>query len=264
MSVRSLTIACCLLMTSFLEAQVLIGPIAGPQASWVAFRNSDATQSLKQDLVWGYHAGIDVSFRVRDRFFLHLPFLYSLKGKALEGREDPLLSDRIRYHFIDLPITYAAEFDARAGRKQYKWFIGVGPHISYLLRGTGTVETPALHEFLIFETDYRLTFNDTPAQSATNELNVPEANRLQLGLNIAAGFVFEPVRYNKVMVMLRYEFGHSRLSRGEGTGSFEQVSDYESNFKIRNQGFRLSLAYLFDLKLDQRKRGKSTIDRKRL
>jgi len=132
------------------------------------------------------------------------------------------------------------------------------------LKGTCTLETPTLHEFLIYEIDYDLTFNDANTQSSPDQINVPDANRIQLGLNITAGVVFEPVRYQKVMVMLRYTFGHSRYSRADSDVVLEQVSDYEESFRVRNQGFRLSLAYLFDLRTDQRKRGKSTIDRRKL
>jgi len=86
---------------------------------------------------------------------------------------------------------------------------------------------------------------------------------LQLGLNISAGVVFEPIQYQKVMVTFRYEAGHSFYSR-EGTGVVPKATDYVDDLKVRNQGFRLSFAYLMDLKTEDRKKGKSTIKKKNM
>jgi hypothetical protein len=50
----------------------------------------------------------------------------------------------------------------------------------------------------------------------------------------------------------------------EGNGVFPITGDYTEVLQTRNQGFRLSLAYLLDLKVEDRKKGKSTIKKKRL
>jgi hypothetical protein len=93
-------------------------------------------------------------------------------------------------------------------------------------------------------------------------MSVEDANRLQLGLNLAAGAVFEPFGYQKIMFTIRYELGHSFLSR-TSNGVFADTY-HQDVLSSRNQGFRISLAYLVDLQVKDRKRGKSTIDRKRL
>jgi hypothetical protein len=62
------------------------------------------------------------------------------------------------------------------------------------------------------------------------------------------------------MFSIRYELGHSYLAKSDG----EFANTYFSEpLKSRNQGFRISLAYLYDLKTEERKKGKSTIDRRR-
>jgi hypothetical protein len=64
------------------------------------------------------------------------------------------------------------------------------------------------------------------------------------------------------MLTARYELGHSFYSR-TSNGTFKQTVEYEDIMQVRNQGLWISLAYLIDLKVDQRKRGKSTIDLKK-
>jgi hypothetical protein len=252
-----------LLTTQSICAQVLVGPVVGPQICWVAFGDKDDKGMYTQRPTYGFHAGANLSFRVHNQFFLHSSFLYSTKGKDLEGKDDPLMTNKERYQYLELPLTYTAEFITKTGRdKQFKWYLGIGPNISYWLSGKGSVTTEELSEILIEQVDYKFVFNKDDGEVAENEMNVAEANRIQLGLNVAAGLAFEPLGYHKVMVTARYEFGHSYFSR-DGNGTIAQDSAFENNFKIVNRGFRLSFAYLIDLKTEERKKGKSTIDRRR-
>jgi hypothetical protein len=63
-------------------------------------------------------------------------------------------------------------------------------------------------------------------------------------------------------VNLRYELGHSFFS-ATSNGIFKGTY-YQDELRSRNQGIRLSVAYLVDLRTETRKKGKSTIKRKRL
>jgi hypothetical protein len=74
---------------------------------------------------------------------------------------------------------------------------------------------------------------------------------------VAAGFVFEPMGYQKFLLLFRYELGHSFMSRTTN-GVFEPVF-YQDDMRIRNHGLRISLSYLIDTKIAERKKGKSTI-----
>ena len=163
-----------------------------------------------------------------------------------------------------MPLAYTAEFISKVGNgKQFKWYLGIGPNLSYLLKGTGSLETSELGEILVHRINYKMAFKKDAAEVADNEMTVKEPNRLQLGLNLSSGLAFEPLGLGKIMVSLRYEFGHSFFSR-DGQGIVRQSTDYIDDLKVRNQGFRLSFAYLIDLKTDEKKRGKSTIKKKNM
>jgi hypothetical protein len=250
-------------MTSFSHAQILVGPVFGGQYSWVSFGDKDDKDLYNVKPVWGYHAGASVSFLVRKRFFLHTSVLYSTKGKIIEGKQDPMLRNEVTYQYIDMPILYTVDFKARIGKgKEFKYYIGAGPNISYWLGGKGKINSADLNEALIFGRTYDIVFDKAADETQENEMTIADPNRIQLGLNLAAGAVFEPFGYQKIMVTLRYELGHSFFSK-TSNGVFADTY-YQDVLRSRNQGFRLSVAYLIDLQTADRKKGKSTIDRKKL
>jgi hypothetical protein len=251
---------------SFCEAQVYVGPVAGGQLSWTKFDNADLYDSYDIKPILGYHAGANISLKVRNRFFLHTSFLFSTKGRRLEGKQDPLLTNRVRYNYIDVPMIYAVDFRGRLGNgKEFKFYFGIGPNVSYWLGGKGKLYNSDLEEnadFASRDLAYDIVYGKKLPELASNEMNVAAPNRIQLGLNVASGLVFEPRPDQRILLMLRYELTHSFLS-GESNGIFS-ATYYEDVLQSRNKGIRLSASYLIDLKIENRKRGKSTIKQKRL
>ena len=258
MVIRTLFFVLAVSIFSSASAQILIGPTAGPNFSWISFDDKDLNDVYTVSPITGFHAGVALSFRVQKRFFLHTSFLYSTKGKILKTDKDVLFRNEVRYKYIEVPLIYTMEFKGNfGGTKQYKWYFGAGPTISYWLGGRGKFSSSDLSEVGIGELDYRVAFGKDQYTVAEDEMGVMEPNRIQLGLTVATGFVFEPMGYQKIMLLLRYEIGHSFLSR-TSDGYFQPVL-YSDEMRIRNQGFRISLSYLIDLKTEQRKKGKSTI-----
>jgi hypothetical protein len=250
----------------FCHAQVYIGPMAGGQLSWTKFDDKEFYDSYDIKPVWGYHAGMNVSMKVRNRFFLHTSLLYSTKGRRIEGVDDALLTNKVKYNFIEIPIIYAVDFRAHLGSgKEFKYYIGLGPNISYWLGGKGKIYNSDLDEnadYASRDLEYRIAFRQASDELNAKEMNVAEPNRIQLGLNIATGLVLEPHAGRRILVLLRYEVGHSFLSR-ESNGTFVPTY-YQDVLQSRNQGLRLSVSYMVDLRTEDRKRGKSTIKQKRM
>jgi hypothetical protein len=259
--VRLLLIFLFLGFTEVSFAQVLIGPSVGINYSWTTFDDKDNKALYKVTPVIGYHAGFNFSFRVRKRFFLHSSLIYSTKGKLVEGRpnSDPDLRNKVVYKYIELPILYTVEFKMKAkDNREFKVYLGAGPNLSYWLGGRGTFYNGEIGEEIYEgERKYKIAFGKNFEETDKSHMGVKEANRLQLGLNLSAGFVFEPIQHQEFMLTFRYELGHSFLSR-TSDGTFGNILTYQDDLQTRNQGFRISLAYLIDLKTDQRKRGKST------
>ena len=210
----------------------------------------------------GFHVGGHLAFKVRNRFFLHTSLLYATKGRVLNGKLDGLLKNSARYNYIDMPINYTVDFRGKIGKsKEFKYFLGIGPNISYWLGGRGKLYNSELEEDNVGELSYKIKFNKTEGEQAPDEMRVEEPNRLQLGLNLMAGIVFEPWYKQRFMFSVRYELGHTYLAKSDGNFLGTYFSD---PLKSRNQGFRISLSYLVDLKTEDRKKGKSTIDKRKL
>jgi hypothetical protein len=245
------------------NAQILIGPIAGGNLSWTRFDERETRESLKVRPLIGYHAGFNISFRAGKRFFLHSSFVYSRKGKLVKSELDPLLSNRAIYNHFDIPILYTAEFKSTIGsNKAFKWYLGVGPNLSYWINGKGTLASSDIKENGIDKISYTVEFKKTYEDATDTEMVLAEPNRVQLGFNLAAGTSFEPVGGHRIMLMLRYEVGQTFL--GKTNGLFPITVDYSDVLRATNNGIRISVAYLFDLKIDQRKKGKSTINKRKL
>lgn len=247
-----------------MSAQILIGPVAGAQYSWTSFDDKDNKDLYKVKPVAGFHAGFGLSFLVRKRFFLHTSFLYSTKGKVIEGKVDRLLTNKVKYQYIDIPILYTVDFKGKLGNgKEFKYFFGAGPNLSYWLGGKGEIYNTDLNERSIVEKrSYKIVFDKAGDATLENEMTIQDPNRIQLGVNLTGGIVFEPVPHQKFMFNVRYELGHSFFSR-TSPGVFEGTY-YKDELRARNQGIRASLSYFVDLRVEERKKGKSTIKKKNL
>jgi len=186
--------------------------------------------------------------------------VYSTKGRKIEGKQDPLLANTVKYNFIEMPMIYAVDFRARMGKgKEFKYYVGLGPNLSYWLGGKGKLYNSDLaesSEFFSEDLSYKIAFNKDPEQATPFQMNVADPNRFQLGLNVASGIVFEPRPHQRILVLLRYEIGHSFLSR-TSKGTFIPTY-YQDVLQSRNKGIRLSASYLIDLQVEKRKKGKST------
>lgn len=249
-------------------AQLLIGPTAGVNYSWLKFGDKDYKNLYGVRPVVGYHIGAHASFKVQKRFFLHASLIYSTKGMVMKGiadeydTEESLEKISMRLSYIEMPIVYTVYFKGYMGGKMFKYSLGVGPNISYWLGGKGVLENQDLREFGFGPMDYKIVFDKDPFPGKHGEMVVEKPNRIQLGLNVATSFLFEPAPQRELILTVRYEFGHSYLSR-DSKGFFRPNTYYEQPLAMKNQGFRISLAYMIDLQIEKRKKGKSTNDPKK-
>ena len=249
------------LLSTSAFSQILVGPVGGVNYSWTSFSNKDLKDAYKMSPVYGFHVGGHLAFLVRRRFFLHTSLLYSSKGRDLEGKLDTKLRNSARYNYIDLPISYTVDFKGKIGRsKEFKYFLGIGPNVSYWLNGRGKLYNSDFEENHLDELSYKVVYKKSPENQEANEMNIEEPNRFQFGLNFIAGMVLEPAPRQRIMVSLRYELGHSYLAK---TNGIFLNTYFQDPLQSRNQGFRISVAYLVDLKVEDRKKGKSNIDKRK-
>lgn len=246
------------------SAQILIGPVVGGQMSWVTFTEKENRELYGSRPSPTFSAGGSVSFRMTKTVFLQSSLLYTQKAKYLKGRLDPRFSNKAKFNYIDLPISFTKEVKMRFGRlRHYNLYFGAGPTVSYWLGGRGTLNASDLNENTInppnYDLPYKVTFKDNPEEIPFGNMNVTDANRIQLGLNVTAGIVFEPMRAQKFMFTIRYEAGHSYFAQDtDGDYGLQGTLFYEDDMQSRPQSAGVSLFYFIDLKTEDRNKGKST------
>jgi hypothetical protein len=237
-------------------SQILVGPVAGANYSWVSYSKINQSGNYKSSGVFGYHIGAQGTFKVRNRFFLHSSILYSTKGKDVNSKDSDY-HVTATYSFIDVPLIYAIDFmGSTKGGKQFKYFLGVGPNVSYWLGGSGKFSNVETIETIYTPTiNYSIAFKKNIDELPYNKMNVGTPNRIQLGLVFETGIQFEPQPRQRIKFSLRYELGHSNLSK-DSDGQLPGILGTDE-LQANNQGFRFSVAYLYDTKISDRKKGKS-------
>ena len=240
------------------SSQILVGPKVAGQFSWTNFDDKDNREFFDVKPLPGFSAGLVIAFKVKNRFYLHTEYLYSRKGKIIEGKVDTDLENKVIYNHFDVPILFRLDFKGSIGEsKVFKWFAMAGPNISYWLNGNGELINGELLEDDIGPLNYDIVFGLDLDNIESGKQYVKDVNRLQLGLNLGAGLELEPKKGHSFILDLRYEIGHSLIGKSDSAFNPDVIS-YQDDLKIRNTGIRLSLAYLFDTKIEERKKGKTT------
>lgn len=261
---KKILLITCVMFTQSVGAQVLIGPSIGGQLNWLTFDDKSYTDAYSTRSTIGYQAGASVSFRMVKKVFLQTTIQYAKRSKRYTSTSDPMFFNDVDYRYIDMPILFTKEFRVNVGKeKHYNIFGGIGPLVSYWLGGKGKIGSSELNENGInppnYDLNYKITFEKPEEDVGENEMNVVNANRVQLGLIFSTGVVFEPAKFNKFIITLDYRLGHSFFSRdSDGKFGLPGTLFYEEELQSRFQGIGCSLHYFIDLNTQDRNKGKST------
>lgn len=267
----------CFIAVSEVNAQLLVGPVVGGAVSKATFFDKVDKDNYNAYPIPGFDAGGMASMRVKKNFVLNVQLLYAQRGKIYRGTNDVRsdsqfrLTSRMKY--IEMPIFYVLEFkqatknfnSGKGGqRKVYDWFAGGGPVISYWLSNQGTLKSSYLLENGIDKLSYKTVFGKEDGSfDATNDANVQsitEPNRFQFAINISGGVAFQPVGFQKIIVTGHLNIGQTFFSRTTN-GYFPASFVDPDAMRVKNHTFRISAAYLFDTKIENLRKGKSTKDR---
>ncbi len=260
-----------LLAQSSIHAQtrLFVGPVVGGSISKAVIFDEPPNSSYRSKVTRGLDFGFMTSVRVRKNFCLNSQVLYAQRNKSISGINGDnesriVLNETMK--FIDIPINFTLEFKKVSGDengtggkiKTYNWFIGAGPTLSYWLSCKGNLTSGYLLDSRIPNLNYTTVFNPSNAQVpyALNNEVLSGANRLQLGINIVSGLAFSPVGMQKIVVGFQLNIAQSYLAKNDGI--FPSSSDIDP-MKVKLHSLRVSVAYLFDTKIEKSKKGKSTI-----
>ena len=233
-----------------------LGVKAGPQLSWVANDDPKYESIASVGPATGFHAGLVMGFKVKDRYFLNLETMYSQKGKIVRGKEDPQLHDKVVYNHLDIPVLFSMHFKGKlSDNKEFKWYLNAGPTVSYWLGGKGKIKAGDLSENGISELKYKFVFGDRPEEHDASLVYIKDANRWQFAMSVGGGLVLEPVDKQKVMIDLRYDIGHTRMGT-PASADYLLPALYDDTLKGRHKVLKLSLIYLMEFTSDKKERNK--------
>jgi hypothetical protein len=243
------------LATSKTHAQYFMaGPKIGIQAYTVRYQSKSDKEQYDPKAKIGFNAGIEFNIPLTTNFNLNPELNYTLKGRKNYVKETgwTLIEN---HHYIELPLILNYQMEARIKKLgpwknigPFTWFIGAGPNLSYLLGGSGTLQTSG------GSADYKISFGGN--EGNYEYLTFNDVNRWQWGLDFNIGLI-SPLKNNKNLITtLRFSYGHTQL--GDPYGSSMPILGFTDNLKHGYRTLSLSFAYLFGLDVGLLRKGKST------
>mgnify|MGYP003625947760 FL=1 len=263
MTRTSFVILFTLFLSSYLvKGQILTGPKVGLNLSTMHFDEKQYTRDY--ETVWrpGFSGGwvFNYSASKSTVWSFHGELYYSTKGRTIQKRGLDYVKNVTRFHNIDMPAMFRGTFQLGS----LKWYVNAGPALSYWVYGNGQISSSELDEGKVGTVNYHYDFTkyDTPRPDerdypiANGIIEVPNANRLQVGLSFGGGFEFPVLEDQIVQLDFRYNMGHTNI--GEKEDNFFGLNKYKENFEGSNRNVEISLAFLLDYNTQLRKKGRST------
>jgi hypothetical protein len=225
MKIRIIPVALMLLLSATISiAQITrsAGPAFGLLGG-VNFQNlngKDASgDKLDNDMIIGYHVGVNVQIPIAPEFYFQPGLLFSTKGaKSVDG---PLTST-YKLSYIELPLNLVYKGLLGTGYVM----IGFGPYVGYGIMGKAKIEGGSLS----YEDDIEFKNNVESEDPLTTTYFKPLdfGGNVFIGYEMAGGLFFQ---LNSQLGMLAINPEDNRFPAND--------------LSIKNTGFGLSLGYRF-------------------
>jgi hypothetical protein len=210
-------------VTPAMQAQDVARTTFGVRAG-VNFQNFNGKDSqgdkLKNDMIVGFHAGVNVEIPVAPDFVLQPGLLFSVKG-AKTTREG--LSGKVNVDYIELPVNFIYKPALGNGRL----LLGLGPYLAYGVGGKIKVSGSGTDS----EKSIKFENNLSESQVLDDEFYL---RPLDAGANLLAGYEFA----FGISVQLNAQLGLLKVNPGYD-------GDSEDKSSVKNTGFGISVGYRF-------------------
>ncbi len=174
---------------------------------------------LTNDLLVGYHAGVNIAIPVAPEFFFQPGVLFSIKGAKNEGSS---ITSTHKLSYIEVPLNLVYKGLLGSGYVM----VGFGPYISYGIKGKVTYEGGSLSYEP--EVEFKNLVDVTDSELTTYYKAMDAGGNIFVGYEMAGGLFFQ---LNAQMGMLNIKPEDNRI--------------ISNNNVEKNTGFGLSLGYRF-------------------
>jgi hypothetical protein len=174
---------------------------------------------LENDILIGYHAGINIAIPIVPQFYFQPGVLFSIKGSS---NEYGTLTGKFKLSYLELPLNVV--YKGLLGNGHI--MVGFGPYIGYGIGGTASIED----ESTTLESD--IVFTDVV--EVGDPILVAYVKRFDAGGNIFAGYEMA----GGLFFQLNAQLGMLNIMP-------EDNRIISNNSNIKNTGYGLSLGYRF-------------------
>jgi hypothetical protein len=176
---------------------------------------------LTNDMLIGYHAGVDVQIPIAPQFYFQPGLLYSMKGaKNTYTVTGTSYTSTTKISYIELPLNLV--YKALLGKGYF--MLGFGPYVGYGFGGKVLTEGGST------TSDHKIKFQNVV--ETTDDPTIPYYKALDVGGNIFAGY--------ELASGLFFQF-NTQLGMVKINPEYKILPDDKSS--VKNTGFGLSLGY---------------------
>ncbi len=175
---------------------------------------------LKNDMLVGFNAGVNVEIPVAPDFVLQPGLLFSLKGS--QANDESIIDGKVMVDYIELPVNFIFKPVLGNGRL----LLGLGPYVAYGVTGKakGTIAGIDIEKDIKFE-------NNLGSSPVLGEVYLKP---FDAGANLLAGYEFG----SGISFQLNAQLGLLKINPGYEGDSNDETS-------VKNTGFGISVGYRF-------------------
>jgi hypothetical protein len=233
-----------------------IGVSGGPMVNWAGFGEKTQKDTFSTAATFGFNAGFQIGFPLKNRFQLMLEGGYASKARAILFNRKRW-ENHTRFNMAEGSMLLRKTFDFHLGKNvPATWFFDVGPEIDYIINARGRVivnDGKPNRYTVVYGGEYDYSFD---------KMFYENANRFLFGLVLGIGFKAPLHRNQFLATQIRFTSGHTFLGTRK-SDSIINLRGFQDTLITNIKAVSLSFAYNLDFDVQRSRKGKSTIDRKR-
>jgi hypothetical protein len=238
--------------------QLHIGPTGGLQAYTPIFKDAVKYEDISSNPGLGFHVGLGMDYNVNKVFSFYTELTYSKRGKYLTGGIRDMFQHKANYQYLEFPVLARLTFKGQIKKRYFKWYVNAGGTLNFWLSGSGYIKSYEYDESNVDRLRYTIKFHEKPENTIDDTfiMYLSEPNKVQAGLVVGGGLLFDINPRHWLMTDLRYTFRQSWLARDHDIDV--GLSEYYEDFRSMEHVLSISVAYLFEYNFGQGRRGSST------
>jgi hypothetical protein len=246
----------CLANQSIQAQKYSVGVRAGVSYTWPGFGDKEAKDEFNRGFKPGYHGGIFISFPLKNKYDLFLEGGASRKGRVMTIEENGW-KNNLTLGMVDMSMLLRKSFTFMLKKNTpADAFVNIGPEINYWFQAKGKLVVQGVD--YPYDIEYDVAIED---RNDYNKLYVENVNRWLFGIGIGFGLKAPLGRNKHLTTELRFNSGHTFLGKKESPDR-KLLIGYNDTFKTNLKTISISFAYSIDLDVIERRKGKSTINKK--